>query len=53
MNETLKNILSDSEKLELAEWEKKNIGASSDKGTSDWTGWRKHIGPPPWEIESN
>jgi hypothetical protein len=45
-------LLTDEEKRALAEWEEIHLG-KSDKGTSDWPGWVKHIGPPPWTVRAN
>jgi len=44
------NLLSEEEKRALAEWEKNNL---PDKATSDWPGWIKYIGPPPWKVRAN
>ena len=42
--------LSEEEKAELHAWEKENLDGHS-VATSDWPGWRKYIGPPPWRCE--
>jgi len=52
MLDVYNNILSDDEQKELAEWEKENLG-QSEKATSDWPGWIKYIGLPPWKVKSN
>lgn len=52
MLDTYNHVLSDDERKELAEWEKENLG-KSEKATSDWPGWIKHIGLPPWKVKSN
>jgi hypothetical protein len=46
-------VLSEEEKAKLHDWEKENLGNPNqpDVGTSDWPGWRKYIGPPPWRRE--
>jgi hypothetical protein len=46
------NSLSPEEKQELADWEKNNLNGS-DKATSDWPGWIKYIGLPPWKYRAN
>lgn len=46
------NSLSPEEKQELADWEKGNL-VDSNKATSDWPGWVKYIGLPPWKYRSN
>lgn len=45
--------MSEEEKAELHAWEKENLGNPDhpDVGTSDWPGWRKYLGPPPWKRE--
>lgn len=52
MLDTYNNSLSENELKELAEWEKENL-AQSEKATSDWPGWVKYIGLPPWKVRSN
>lgn len=39
-------VMSDEEKQELAEWEKKNVDGHN-VGTSDWPGWERYIGKKP------
>ncbi len=41
-------LLTSEEKAKLLEWEKENLGRE-EIGTSDWPGWEKHIGLPPWQ----
>jgi hypothetical protein len=37
----------------LHTWEREYVGASTGKfATSDWPGWEKYIGKPPWENSS-
>ena len=45
--------MSDEEKEELHAWERENLGDPErrDMGTSDWPGWRRYLGPPPWRCE--
>jgi len=52
MLDAYNNVLSDDERKELAAWEKENLG-QSEKATSDWPGWIKYIGLPPWKVKSN
>ena len=52
MVETHDTRLTDEEKEELASWESENLG-TGEKATSDWPGWEKYIGPPPWKYEIN
>lgn len=52
MMDTYHNTLTAEEKNALAEWEKENLG-KDEKATSDWPGWQKHIGLPPWKVRSN
>ena len=44
--------LSREELQDLEQWEKQNL-PSSEKATSDWPGWLRHIGPPPWKVRTN
>lgn len=46
------HLLSESEKKELETWEKENLG-KGDLATSDWPGWKKHIGVPPWKLHAS
>jgi len=39
--------LTDPEQAELRAWEKANVDGSGKFGTSDWPGWKKHIGKSP------
>jgi hypothetical protein len=39
-------VMSDEEKRELEEWEKKNVNGHS-VATSDWPGWERYIGKKP------
>jgi len=39
-------VMSDEEKKELEEWEKKNVNGHS-VVTSDWPGWERYIGRKP------
>ena len=45
--------MSEDEKEELHAWEQENLGDPDrpDVGTSDWPGWRRYLGPPPWRRE--
>ena len=44
--------LSESEKKELAAWE--NEQPILEKAvTSDWPGWQRYIGLPPWKVAGN
>ena len=52
MLDAYNNVLSDDERKELAACEKENLG-QSEKATSDWPGWIKYIGLPPWKVKSN
>jgi hypothetical protein len=52
MIDAYNNLLSADEKKDLAEWEKQNLG-ETEKATSDWPGWVKFIGLPPWKVISN
>ncbi|MGH7975993.1 MAG: hypothetical protein ACREC8_04965 [Limisphaerales bacterium] len=36
------------EKMELLQWERENLDGCT-VGTSDWPGWEKYIGKPPWK----
>jgi len=36
------------EREALLQWEKENLGDGK-TGTSDWPGWEKYIGSPPWK----
>jgi hypothetical protein len=45
-------LLSEIEKKELQEWEKENLGKNN-LATSDWPGWQKYIGLPPWKLHAN
>src|SRR5271170_2792190 len=36
------------EKMDLHEWERENLDGCT-IGTSDWPGWEKYIGKPPWK----
>jgi len=47
-----KNLLTSEEKAQLHEWEKEHLG-SGNIATSDWPGWEKHIGLPPWRVGSS
>lgn len=44
-------LLSPEEKVQLHEWEKEHLG-DGNLATSDWPGWERHIGLPPWRVES-
>ena len=52
MVDAYNNVLSLEEKQELTDWEKINM-VDSAKATSDWPGWIKYIGLPPWKYRSN
>lgn len=39
--------MSDSERAELAEWERQNVTGDGTCGTSDWPGWTKYLPPKP------
>jgi hypothetical protein len=38
----------ENEKADLHAWERGHIDGSGKIGTSDWPGWEKYIGKPPW-----
>jgi hypothetical protein len=46
------HMLTWEEAHELEEWEDLNLGQGV-RDTSDWPGWIKHIGPPPWKARNN
>jgi hypothetical protein len=37
----------ESERRELCEWERANLGGPAKLDTSDWPGWKKYIGEKP------
>jgi hypothetical protein len=39
--------MSEREREELHAWEAENLDGGR-TATSDWPGWQKYIGPPPW-----
>ena len=47
------HAMSEEEKEELHAWERENLGNPDypDLATSDWPGWRRFLGPPPWKRE--
>jgi hypothetical protein len=47
MHNAYKEQLTPEEKSKLHEWEEENLGRE-EFSTSDWPGWEKHIGLPPW-----
>ena len=53
MVDVYENELTDAEREELAIWEELHVTGESESATSDWPGWQKHIGPPPWKVELN
>ncbi len=46
------HLLTDEEKTSLHSWEQENLDGEN-VSTSDWPGWQKYIGPPPWKWRSN
>ena len=52
MVDTYNNKLSAKEKQELGDWEKANL-PNSEKAKTDWPGWIKYIGLPPWKYRAN
>lgn len=40
--------MSSEEKAELHAWEREHVDGSGRFATSDWPGWGKYIGKPPW-----
>jgi hypothetical protein len=41
--------LPEEERKALEEWEAENVGKPNGLATSDWPGWVKYIGDPPWK----
>ncbi len=46
------HVLTEEEKDALHEWERQHLDGTT-VGTSDWPGWKKHIGLPPWKWKAN
>lgn len=44
--------LTEAEKKELAAWEN-DLPAGEKPATSDWPGWQRYIGLPPWKSTVN
>ena len=53
LHEVYESKLTEEEKRDLHKWEEANRDGRGRTATNEWPGWRKHIGPPPWVIESN
>lgn len=53
LQETYDSVLTDEERRAFDEWERNNVTGDGRVATSDWPGWRKYLGPPPWEFEQN
>jgi hypothetical protein len=49
MLECVENLLPD-EKAELEEWDHRMVTGDGRFATSDWPGFEKHIGLPPWRL---
>ena len=50
MVKVYKEVLTPEEKADLHEWEKENLGRPKGLSTTEWPGWEKHIGSPPWDT---
>lgn len=46
---TSENLLTEEEKQSLKEWDQTEVDGSGKFATSDWPGWEKYIGLPPWK----
>lgn len=44
-----RNLLTEEDKQSLQEWDDTMVDGSGNYATSDWPGWEKYIGLPPWK----
>lgn len=49
MVEAAQNLLTEEDKESLEEWDRTMVDGNGKFSTSDWPGWEKYIGLPPWK----
>ena len=53
MQHALDNEMSPDEVAEFERWEAEHVKGDGEFTSTDWPGWARIIGPPPWEYGKN